>query len=250
MIGEIYLGRTSSDYVLDETWTWFAKDLAQSRPEVYVRPVETNLVEGIPFNGYIDDGFTRVYTGPDLEISLSRYRWEQIRSLAQPRSLLGTNSPLDLAPIEPESIGWTIKFTGPKLMDITADQADEPLIISSGSCHRIDGTVDGEESSIRFLFIDPAGVKETVHLGFDFEKAWSGSVTTRYLEHPLALAPDTTEAFSLIIGPQSAALIIGQDIVAAVRLSGLNNFAFDSGSADLNIRDVSISDIPSLYGCQ
>ena len=249
MIGEIYLGRTSSDYVLDETWTWFTKDLAQSRPEVYVRPIETNLVEDIPFNGFIDDGFTRVYSGPDLEISVSRYRWEQIQSLVQPRSLLGANSPLDLSPIEPASIGWTINFPSPTSMDITADQADAPLMISTGTCYRVDGTMNGEDSSIRFLFIDAAEMKETVHLGFDFEKAWSGSESTRYLEHALALAPDNAENFSLIIGSQSAALIVGQDIVAAIRLDGSVNLAIESGSADLNVDDITISDAPSLYGC-
>jgi hypothetical protein len=109
--------------------------------------------------------------------------------------------------------------------------------------------MNAEDSSMRFLFIDAAGMKETVHLGFDFEKAWSGSESTRYLEHALALAPDNAENFSLIIGSQSAALIVGQDIVAAIRLDGSVNLAIESGSADLNVDDITISDAPSLYGC-
>jgi hypothetical protein len=249
MIGEIYLGRTSSEYVLDETWEWFSQDLAESRPKVYARPIETSLVEGIPFNGLVDDAFTTVYSGPDLEIRLSRSLWNSLRSPVRPIKLVGPQSPLDLVPDAPQEIGWAIDLSPGTSMDITADEPSEPLVITSQTCRRIDGTMVGSESTVRFQFIDPTGQHQTSYLGLDYKKAWSANESIRFLEHPFASEPDGSVSFSLLIGPQSAALIIGSEIVAAVRLSGPMNLAFDSGFSDLDLRDVTVSPANSLHSC-
>ena len=248
MIGEIYLGRTSKEYVLKDTWKWFSEDLAESRPQVYARPVETNLVENIPFNGVLDDAFTTVYYGPDLEIGISRFRWGQLQANPRPLELLGSDSPLTLGPIEPQEIGWSIDLSRRTSMNIIADQADQSLVIASGTCRRFEGTMAGRDSSVRFDFIDPLGLSETVHLGFDVDRAWSGSETTRYLESLLTPGPDSETSFSLLVGPHSAALIVRERIVAAVRLQSPVTVALDS-AADLTLSDVTISPAPTLQGC-
>ena len=249
MIGEIYLGRTSSEYVLDETWDWFTQDLAESRPKVFARPIETALVEGIPFNGIIDDAFTTVYTGPDLEIRLSRSLWDSLRSPVRPIALNGPQSPLDLVPASPQEIGWAIDLSRGTSMNISADDPNEPLFITSQTCRRIDGKLVGSESTVRFQFIDPTGRHQTSYLGLDHTKAWSANESFRFLEHPFTTKLDGSVSFSLLIGPQSAALIVGSEIVAAVRLSGPMNLALDSNFADLDLRDVTISPANSLQSC-
>lgn len=249
MIGEIYLGRTSAEYVLDDTWSWFAEDLAESRPEVYARPIETDLVDGVLFNGVIEDLFTTVYTGPDLEIGLSRTRWEALRASDLPLDLRGPESPLDLGPTEPEEIGWSIDLSAGRSMNITADQANEPLLIASGTCRRFDGIMVGDDSTIRFSFIDPTRRSEILHLGLDFTRAWSESETMRYLEQLLDPEPVSEVSFSLLVGLQSAALIVNNEIVAAIRLPGKVNVALDSGAGDLDIRNLTIRTASALNGC-
>ena len=134
-------------------------------------------------------------------------------------------------------------------MNITADDPSEPLFITSQNCRRIDGKMVGSESTVRFQFIDPTGRHQTSYLGLDHTKAWSANESMRFLDHPFASELDGSVSFSLLIGPQSAALIVGSEIVAAVRLSGPMNLALDSNFADLDLRDVTISSANSLQSC-
>lgn len=254
MIGEIYLGRTSTDYVLDETWDWFIEDLAESRPQVYARPVETELVDGVPFNGIVDDAFTVVYTGPDLEIGLSRERWQTLRSPTAAVDLIDAPSPLDLAPVNTEEAGWSIDLSRRTAMNIRADQPTEPLSIGAATCRRFDGTVRGRDRTLRFQFVDPSEPMDAVHIGLDGDRAWSGSRTIRYLEQLLPSgAADTgsvaTVPFSLVVGTQSAALIVDDVIVAAVSFDGAATLALDSDSADLDIIDFAIRPASTLHDC-
>lgn len=254
MIGEIYLGRTSNEYVLNQTWNWFTEDLAESRPQVYARPIETALVDDLPFNGVVDDAFTIAYTGPHLEIGLSRSRWEALLAPTAPMDLTDSQSPLDIAPVNLEEVGWTIDFSDDVAMNIRADQPTERLTIGAGTCRRFDGTLRGRDPALRFQMVDPSGRYKTVHLGLDQTRAWSGSETTRYLDQvlPFESIPSdsmTDLSFSLVIGPQSAALIVGDLIVAAVRLESSVIIALDSDGGDLEIDDLAVRNAPALLGC-
>ncbi len=249
MIGEIYLGRTSSDYVLKDTWKWFNEDLAESQPVVFARPIETSLVEGIVFNEVLDQSFTTVYTGPDLEIGVARREWDAVQATPQPLNLVGADSPLAETAVEPEEIGWSIDLSRQTSMDIIADQADQPLILAAGTCRRFDGTIIGRDFVARLSLIDPSGRSETVHLGLDSERAWSESSTVRYLEHPFGSQPGSDVSFTLLVGPQSAALIVNDEIVAAVRLQSAVTVALESQTADVVLRDVTISSASALHGC-
>jgi hypothetical protein len=163
--------------------------------------------------------------------------------------LNGPQSPLDLLPATPQEIGWAIDLAQGTSMDITADEPSEPLVITSQTCRRIDGTMVGSESTVRFQFIDPTRRRQSSYLGLDYKKAWSANESMRLLEHPFAAKPDGSVSFSLLIGPQSAALIVGSEIVAAVRLTGPMNLALDSSFSDLQLRDVTISPANSLHSC-
>ena len=59
LAGEIWMGGTSPDYILPDTWKWFRQDIAQSKPVVFT-VVDASLVPGNPFTAYVDQNFTKV----------------------------------------------------------------------------------------------------------------------------------------------------------------------------------------------
>ena len=59
LAGEIWMGGTSPDYILPDTWKWFRRDIAQSKPAVFT-VVDASLVAGNPFTTYVDQNFTKV----------------------------------------------------------------------------------------------------------------------------------------------------------------------------------------------
>ena len=61
LLGEIYLGRTSDDYVLDGTWDNFADDLDDSDPVAYVVETDNPVDETTPFADAVDRRFTTVW---------------------------------------------------------------------------------------------------------------------------------------------------------------------------------------------
>jgi hypothetical protein len=48
LAGEIWMGGTSPDYILPDTWKWFRQDIAQSKPVVFT-VVDASLAPGNPF---------------------------------------------------------------------------------------------------------------------------------------------------------------------------------------------------------
>lgn len=258
LIGEIYLGRTSPEYVLAETATWFADDLAESRPTTFVRPVETALVEGTPMDSVLTS-FAQVYLGPDVEVRFQRDVWDAVLTPSEPVDLRGSDSPL--AASEPFDTGWAFDLSRGTQVDLVATMSTAPLPIlsapRSGTCWRIDATLQRSntetESALRFDFRSATrsgdARSDEVHLGLDFARAWSGDTSVRYLEHAIEFAEARTLDFTVLIGPRSAALIVAGRIVAAVSLEGAGDVAIESVSPTLNLADLRFSRTDSLHGC-
>jgi hypothetical protein len=182
-MGEIYLGRTSTDYVLPHSWMWFAQDVAQTRPVAFV---ETNPREpGTPFDALIKDHFVPVMaTAHDTVYLRSDVAGEVLDSGAGPAL-----APRRLEPDAPQT------FTR--------------------SCTRIDGTITTAGGGVRFQFIDTTGATEPLHLSFDSKRATAGSYFVDYLSLPLDASPDR---FALVVGRRAAALVLDGKIRAALRL--------------------------------
>ena len=183
MVGEIYLGRTSKEYVLPRTWNWFAADIEESNPAAYLRPKETTLDESTPFADYVNDEFTAVFDGATIELRVR------------------------------ESI-WT-RLTAPNADD---EPASAPFVDEIG-CFRWRGTLEGLDASqpFGFTFEDVDGSAEIVHLSIDSERAWSSSDNVEFASTPRT---STEATITLLVGPRAAVLIEDGAVLAAVRLDG------------------------------
>lgn len=183
MLGEIYLGRTSTDYVLPRTWEWFAEDMKESNPAAYLRPKETTLNESTPFADYVKDEFVPAYDGSTIELRVRKSTWTRL--------------------------------TTPNDSDASAAM---PFVDETG-CFRWQGTVRGLDAKepFGFTFEDLDGSAETVHLSIDDARGWSSSDNVEFASSPRASAD---ASLTLLVGPRSALLIENGNVLAAVRLDG------------------------------
>ncbi|NDD98343.1 MAG: hypothetical protein EBZ93_12795, partial [Actinobacteria bacterium] len=78
MLGEIYLGRTSTDYVLPDTWEWFADDMRESNPAAYLRPKETALDPSTPFAEFVAREFVPAYESSAMEVQIRSSIWSRL----------------------------------------------------------------------------------------------------------------------------------------------------------------------------
>lgn len=261
LIGEIYLGRTSPAYVLPETDRWFVEDLQESKPTTFVRPTETVLVEGTPLDSVLRS-FDEVYLGPDVEIRFEKNLWRSLNATSSAIDPGDPASPLDLPAPEDRGAGWIVEDSGNTSVDLEARLPAAPLrlmsTIGSGSCWRLDATMEREavtsESALRLLMSSANRTggtpqAQTVHLGVDFTRAWSGEGSERYLEHRLENETDLTLDVSVLIGRQSAALLVDGRIVAAVGLTGPGDVSLEPLSPTVKVRNLRISPVRALYGC-
>lgn len=240
LIGEIYLGRTSPRYVLPSTWEWFAHDVDRTQPEVYARPTSIDLVQGNPFASYVDKTFTTVYSGGDLELGWRTDVWS--------RTLNAPTRRLDLGDSGPDS-SWN-----PDSEHGTVSPTDRstPWALPVQSCQRFSAVLERPSAdvptSIAFGFIDSTG--DLVSIGTDFDRAWSMRADMETGSVSLNGTGRTLMHVTLLFTPRAAALVIGQQIVAAVELAGPSRVSLRVETGSLTIEGMRVADTSDLTGCR
>lgn len=216
MLGEIYLGRTSTDYVLPDTWEWFADDMRESNPAAYLRPTETLLDTSTPFAEFVAREFVPAYGSSAMEVQIRSSIWSR---LLQPTS---TDAP-----------------------------RTAPFVDESG-CFRWQATVSGLDATepFGFTFEDPDGSAETVHLSIDSERAWSSSDNVEFASSTRSSGGSTTSnaAITLLVGPRSALLVEDGVVLAGVRLDGTVRTSVFSAEG-IEVTDGTRSPLSGVPGC-
>ncbi len=226
MVGEIYLGKTSPKYVLPETWNWFAQDMQQAQPKVYVRPKETLLNEQTPFAQYVATNFTTVYDGNSMEIGLNKDTWSNLMT------------------------------TPTQSMEINQDKIfseTSPFVLSNTNCVRISGTLkssdQNEESSIIFNLSDPTAAYENVHLALSATQASSSSDNVEFASKDIEPNNTSSLDFLVIVGSHSAVLVVDSKVVAGTRTGDQAQLSVALKSGQPILSNLRIDTSPKLDGC-
>lgn len=226
MVGEIYLGKTSPTYVLPETWSWFAQDMQQAQPKAYVRPKETLLDEQTPFAQYVSAHFTPVYDGNSMEIGIDKDAWSHM--LVTPTQ--------------------TMKIDNDKIFTETS-----PFVLSDTNCVRIAGTLNTEDqnsdSAIIFNLTDPAHSFENVHLSLSATRASSSSDNVEFASKDIERDSAQPLEFLLVVGSQSAVLIVDGEVVAGARLGNQAQLSVSVKTGQPQLSNLRIDTSPALDGC-
>jgi hypothetical protein len=247
LLGEIYLGRTSTDYVLPDTWRWFAQDLRQTHPVAYMHVGEPSPPHGNPFADYVEHNFEPVFDNEDLPVSLRHDVAREV--LRGDASQEWSGRPPDVSPS-----GWTVDGNNARYAQGPSDSSDDLLTLSTGSCFRLDGEIRADEAGtlgqVIFRFNDNAGKNERLKLVFDGDNAISGSDFVDYLSSPADIPSGArTVPFSLIVGRRSAALVIEHRVRAALQLPKSVTVTAESRTSALELANLEVGKAPRGSGC-
>ncbi len=250
MQGAIYLGRTSPEYILPDTWRWFDEDIEESRPVAFV---ETEEVDGgTPFDSYVRSTFREVYPGESAKVWLRDEVADEL--LAPAGSGTEWTSPAGVR----SSSGWEV--TGDRadfaVADLPADL--DGLVLSRDACTRIDLLADpgvgGTLNDAQVRFANPANPNEEVQmLALQGDKAGSGSAGLGPLGFesvPSGVSGPGPVAMSIVVGRHSAALIVDGQLRAAVRLhDGVTQATLATTMTELHVSGLQVGAAPSGGGC-
>ncbi len=270
MLGQVYLGRASSAYVLPRTWEWFADDMREARPAAFLEETALPVSQGNPFAMYVNDNFERVFEGATYNIYL---RHDEAAAVLRgdagdefdPVALLGAGGAWQLEP-------------GSAVRDASAPSvAGDLLVLNSSLCTRISGTYTATSGAaptfLSFLFDRPGAIGSptgrlniaggTVFSGNEgavFEstnldpQAVADADTAASLpadDDPVvpATATPQTHDFAVVVGARSAALVIDGRIGAAVRLDGQTRVSLEVRGGGVEITDLRRGGPPPDAGC-
>jgi hypothetical protein len=247
--GAIYLGRTSPDYVLPDTWRWFREDLAQSKPAAFV---ETEPYDaGTPFADVVERDFTVVYPGPTDQVWLRRDVARDL--LTAPATAAAWSAP---GPVV-DSSGWSVSGDAATNTRTAVPANLDLLPLSAVPCTRIDGVLaatDGSALPDVVLHFAKAGDarEETQHLALEGTMAGAGSAglgPMGFESLPSGVASGPVP-FSVVVGDRSAVLVVAGQVRGAVRLhEGVVSLGVESRSAALQVSGLRTSAAPTGGGC-
>ena len=245
LFGEIYLGRTSTEYVLPGSWDWFRNDLKETKPAAYLEMGKMPMTTGTVASEVLDKTFTEAFAIPNPQCSpeeaaaivagtspAPNCRTDGLpeRRLALRNEIYRT---LTNPPISPQVFqspflngqsGW--KPTPEKVEFTRSPQgpADDVLTLFNKGCHRLDGVLERQGTALgrfvlRFESFDPKGVLRRTRLALEGNDAVAGDDGASFLRldsgatnHPAGTP------FTVVIGDRSAMLIMDGKIRAAVSM--------------------------------
>lgn len=218
LIGEVYLGRTSPDYVLARTDEWLADDLDEAHPRAYVHPISVSTGGIDVLQKYVDRDFEPVMTTEQTEVWIASDAWSALR--AAPRTAAD---------------------------DVAVTNV--PTIVADDDCRAIGATLtrSDPDNGVSFWFRDADGSTETVALSLSRDRAWSSSEAVEFGSTPL----DSRESVDilLLVGSRSAALVVDGRIVAAVEIDGDTTVTAVDRSGSVTLTNVRTGPMPSIAGC-
>ncbi len=280
MLGQIYLGRSSPAYVLPQTWEWFADDMAEANPVVFLEEVALPVAAGTPFDSYVTANFEIVYTNTDSIVHLRN-------DFAA--AILRADSGEPFTPATPKgtTTEWLVANGEASFAADTTTSLSDVLELSSTRCTRISGTYLAAASDVdaflSFRFDRADGGAANMRLNIVGDQVFSGNDTAIFdstslagggpslpgrgdeaidANHDAAAGRDTDPAdndvpsadpvehdFAVVVGNRSAALVVDGVIHAAVRLDDQARLSLEVRQGGVALSNLSRGAPPPGSGC-
>ena len=110
--------------------------------------------------------------------------------------------------------------------------------------------VNGTRTGIGFRFEDPTGHNERRRLSLEATSVTATSDFVQFGQSALATPATQSQRFTLVVGKDSAALLVNGKVGAAIRLQGPVTVLAESHGAASELRDLKISPMPAASGCR
>lgn len=223
LMGEIYLGNSGPEYVLDGTWEHFLDDVDTTDPAAFYVEHDTPVAAGTPFASVVDDRFQTMFDDDEVELAF--------------RDDLAT---------------WL-------LHPVDGSRATQDMTRPDAGCVRIDGTFSpSAEQSLRLDFAPASLPGDGQVTGVStIELSQTADDTIEVVSRPAHRAAFVVDVafgsepieFTLAIGARSAVLIVGAQIVAAVALDDEAELQSVAGAAEWAVSNLRTSPMPAWSGC-
>jgi hypothetical protein len=245
LMGEIYLGKSGPRYLLPHTWEWFARDVARTRPVAFFR-LNDDPAPGTPFARLIDTRFQLAFNG-NRKVYLRHDVAEELIENSARRPWTPR--------VESGPTGWTVDEGSASYISRSTPGESDPLVVRRNNCFRLEGSVAGvnEAPAFDIRFEPNPGARfdmrrEPLHLRLDGDSASSASDATVYETAP-AGAGQGQVGFTLVVGRRAAALIIGGQVRAALRIPSSSTVSIRSLRTALDLSNLRIGPAPARSGC-
>ena len=127
------------------------------------------------------------------------------------------------------------------------------MFLAGSSCFRLDGevtVVNGTRAGIGFRFEDPTGRNERRRLNLEATSVTATSDFVQFGQSALATPSIQSQRFTLVVGKDSAALLVGGKVGAAIRLQGPVTVVAESHGSASELRDLKVSPMRAASGCR
>jgi hypothetical protein len=232
LMGEVYLGPTSTEYVLPGSWDLWAADVRASRPRVFLTdatfPVPTDNAAG----ALLESDFEPIFVTPTYSLAVLDSVAEELRDRE-------SDEAMQLNPLG----DWTVSGT-----TVRYQATDEPLRLHLGDlqCRRIDA-VWASGGGMSFHFANADGVTEDLQITLSAGRAVARSSNVTFTNLPASLGDSRT--VSLIVGRSVAMVLVDGKIVAALNLLSSTRVSLSSVGASLQLDDVGAGASPTGGQC-
>jgi hypothetical protein len=218
LMGEIYLGKTSPDYILPGSWDWYADDVRESNPVAALDYFAKPVAPGTPAETLLQNSFTEAVRTDKARVLL---RNDVFNVLTKPASsstsvALTTNGPSNWT-LQGDTASYAV--TNPS----APGAANDALSLGSSPCTMLNGTLatlpDGSNGRVVFRFMGLRnGTPVETRLALEGAQATAGDSGAAFLSQQSGAVPGTPTEFRVVIGHRSAALIVNGFIRAAVAI--------------------------------
>ena len=246
LMGEIYLGRTSKDWVLPQSWDQWRHDMAQAKPQAFVVEKDAKLDPDTPAADFVSKNFSTIYTDDNVRVDVRR---EVAQDLLVPSTV---DARLWNSGSVPSDSGWTVTDGSASYSAGGRPASNDRLFVSPSACFRLDGEIassGGSRQGVAFRFEDPAGKNERRSLVVHDVEVAAGSDNVSFGSTPITTPTGESLSFSLIVGRDSAALVTEGHVAAALRLQGGVQIFAEAQGATSTLRNLHWSPAPANSGC-
>ena len=219
-VGEIYLAGSGPEWVVPNTWEWFADDMRESNPAAHTERNDFPRREGIPFDDYVNQNMSLKFSGSQEKV------W-----LRNDIAAILSNSTINPITNVPSLSDFSLGNGWCKSYAFTTDAPLENLKLS------INFVTHPENPLAHVIEIASSDVRSKDHdLVFDQAKITN---------------PAEIHAFQVIVGNRSALLTIDGEIVGAHRLDAQSSPNVTVTIADpmLKVSSTRSSEISWPSGC-
>jgi hypothetical protein len=233
LAGDIWQGHSGPQYILPNTWKWFADDVRQSKPVVFAA-VDSPVPSDSPFTQYLNGNFTPIFDANNplwyrndvaqqiLDNSASS-AWQTDGSLPS-----GTSWKVD---------GNTARYTS------ASPSATDTLPIERDQCTRLEG--DTNDPGMVFHLVGASPASE-VRLTLDGNAAASGNPGVEFSRGPSGAQAGAPTHFALVVGRRAAAIVIGNRIRAVVDIPPHAALSIESRRTKLTLSNLMVGAAPAV----